>query len=78
MVKKEKYFEGGTEILVKSNKKSKFISKSLAKGEFSVFLLDPIMAYHHNLQGLQLDSKNVNSYSKFKLSQKCCMKNMEN
>ena len=30
-------------------------------------LLDPLMAYQHNPQGLQLDSKNLNSYSKFKL-----------
>ena len=31
MVKKEKYFEGGTKILEKSYKKSLFISISLAK-----------------------------------------------
>ena len=31
MLKKEKYFEGGTKILEKSYEKSLFISKSLAK-----------------------------------------------
>ena len=33
MVKKEKYFEGGTKILEKSYRKSLFISKFLAKGD---------------------------------------------
>ena len=74
-IKKEKYFEGGRNPSKIKQKKLIYIE---ILGKRCIWtLLDPLMAYQHNPRGFQLDSKNVDSYSKFKLSQKFCMKNIK-